>query len=151
MNSLSDMHENSEEMVKLIQQLAHTNGKLKSPINLNISEMKVVKLNPLQWFNYNVMPKKLKLTNTGHTVILSTKSHAERPYLCGGPFAGNYVFSQIHFHWGKTDMSGSEHYVDGGSMPMELHAVHYKSNYETQEAAFRENGGVVILVYLFQT
>lgn len=35
-------------------------------------------------------------------------------------------------------------------MPMELHAVHYKSTYETQEAAFRENGGVVILVYLFQ-
>lgn len=61
------MYENSEEMVRLIQQLAHTDGKLGSPINLNISEMKVVKLNPLQWFNYNVMPKKLKLTNTGHT------------------------------------------------------------------------------------
>jgi len=46
-------------------------------------------------------------------VILSTK-HTEQPYLCGGPFASNYVFSQIHFHWGKTDMNGSEHYVDGG-------------------------------------
>lgn len=47
-------------------------------------------------------------------VILSIKSYAEQPYLCGGPFVSNYVFSQIHFHWGKTDMNGSEHYVDGG-------------------------------------
>lgn len=35
-------------------------------------------------------------------------------------------------------------------MPMELHAVHYKSDYETQVAALRQNGGVTILVYLFQ-
>lgn len=33
---------------------------------------------------------------------------------------------------------------------MELHAVHYKSDYETQVAALRQNGGVTILVYLFQ-
>lgn len=36
------------------------------------------------------------------------------------------------------------------SMPMELHAVHYKSDYETQVAALHQNGGITILVYLFQ-
>lgn len=61
------MHENNEEMVRSIQQLAHTDGKLGSPINLNINEMKVVKLNSLLWYNYDIMPKKLKLTNTGDT------------------------------------------------------------------------------------
>lgn len=35
-------------------------------------------------------------------------------------------------------------------MPMELHAVHYKSGYDSQVAALRQNGGVTILVYLFQ-
>jgi len=36
------------------------------------------------------------------------------------------------------------------SLPMELHAVHYKSDYGTQIAALRQNDGVAILVYLFQ-
>lgn len=36
------------------------------------------------------------------------------------------------------------------SMPMELHAVHFKSDYETQEAALRRDDGVTILVYLFE-
>lgn len=35
-------------------------------------------------------------------------------------------------------------------MPMELHAVHYKSDYESQVAALRQNGGITILVYFFQ-
>ncbi|RLU20790.1 hypothetical protein DMN91_007404, partial [Ooceraea biroi] len=142
--------DHNEEMVRFIQQLVHTDAKLSSPINLNISRMKIVQLNPIKWFNYNVLPKKLKLTNTGYTVILSAKWNAERPYLCGGPYIDNYVFSQIHFHWGRTDMDGSEHYVDGGSMPMELHAVHFKSEYKTQEVALRNNDGVTILVYFFK-
>jgi len=63
----SHEHERKKETVRFIQQLAHTDGKLKSPIDLNISYMKVVNLNPIQWINYNVTPKKLKLTNTGYT------------------------------------------------------------------------------------
>jgi len=35
-------------------------------------------------------------------------------------------------------------------MPMELHAVHYNSNYRTQIAALRQHDGITILVYLFQ-
>jgi len=46
--------------------------------------------------------------------MLSTTWREEEPYLYGGPFVSSYVFSQLHFHWGKTDMDGSEHYVDGG-------------------------------------
>lgn len=33
---------------------------------------------------------------------------------------------------------------------MELHAVHFKRDYETQKAALRRDDGVTILVYLFQ-
>lgn len=35
-------------------------------------------------------------------------------------------------------------------MPMELHVVHFKSDYETQDAALRKDDGITILVYLFQ-
>lgn len=63
-----DPHEiRNEETVRFIQQLAYTDGKLRSPIDLNISYMNVVNLNPIEWYNYNVTPKKLKLTNTGYT------------------------------------------------------------------------------------
>jgi len=35
-------------------------------------------------------------------------------------------------------------------MPMELHAVHFKSDYQTQEAAIRKEDGITILVYFIQ-
>ncbi|XP_020299959.1 carbonic anhydrase 1-like [Pseudomyrmex gracilis] len=150
MSSSIDDNVNIEDTVRFINQLATSDGSLKSPINLNISDMKVVELNPVEWFNYDSTPKKLKLTNTGRTVLLSATWQAERPYLRGGPFVSSYKFSQIHFHWGKTDMNGSEHYVDGGSVPMEMHAVHFKSDYETHEAALRKDDGISILVYFLQ-
>ncbi|XP_070526396.1 carbonic anhydrase 1, partial [Cardiocondyla obscurior] len=145
-----DSHERNEETIRFIQHLAYTDGKLRSPIDLNISYMKCINLYPIQWCNYNVTPKKLKLTNTGYTVMLSTTWRDKQPHLCGGPFASSYIFSQLHFHWGKTDMDGSEHYVDGGSMPMELHAVHYNSDYGTQMSALRQNDGIAIVIYFFQ-
>lgn len=70
-DDIEDIEENlsaiDNKTVRFIQQLAKTDGKLESPIDLNISYMKVIKLNPVQWLNYNVMPRKIKLTNTGYT------------------------------------------------------------------------------------
>lgn len=34
------------------------------------------------------------------------------PFIQGGPFEENYIFSRVHFHWGQT-INGSEHTVDG--------------------------------------
>ncbi|XP_033215271.1 carbonic anhydrase 2-like [Belonocnema kinseyi] len=135
---------------RFIQKLVHEEGDLSSPIDLNISNMTVAELNPLLWCNYDIPPKKLKLTNTGHTVILSAKWQQERAYLTDGPFLSKFVFSQIHFHWGINDMEGSEHRFDGASSPMELHAVHFKSEYRSQELAVSETDGVAVLVYAFK-
>jgi hypothetical protein len=46
--------------------------------------------------------------------LISVAWQTKRPYICGGPFLDNYIFSQMHFHWGQTNMNGSEHYADGG-------------------------------------
>lgn len=83
-------------------------------------------------------------------VIISAKWHQERPFLRGGPFIGNYVFSQMHFHWGEDNREGSEHTVDGTRLPLEMHVVYFKSCYLTQEAALRKPDGVAILVYFYK-
>lgn len=83
-------------------------------------------------------------------VILSAKWHQERPFLSGGPFVGKYVFSQLHFHWGKNNMEGSEHTIDGAQQPLEMHVVHFRSRYLTQEAALKEDDGIAVLVYFFK-
>jgi len=36
-----------------------------------------------------------------------------------------FCLDSFHFHWGSTDFNGSEHRIDGGAYPLELHFVHY--------------------------
>lgn len=83
-------------------------------------------------------------------MIISAKWFEERPYIDGGPLKDKYVFSQIHFHWGVNDMEGSEHTTDGIKHSAELHVVMFKSSYLTQEAALKEEDGIVILVYFIR-
>lgn len=46
----------------------------------------------------------------------------------GGPLLGEeYVFWQIHMHWGSSNNWGAEHRLDGHAFPAELHIVHYKA------------------------
>ncbi|XP_047361000.1 carbonic anhydrase 2-like [Vespa velutina] len=101
------------ENAKFIQGLGIIEGELPSPIDLDISKMTPINLAPLQWIYYDVAPRKLKITNTGQTAVLGAKWLMEKPYITGGPLNGNYVFSQMHFHWGETEMYGSEHRADG--------------------------------------
>lgn len=54
------------------------------------------------------------------TVLLGAKWRTERPYLEGGPFLEKHIFSQIHFHWGKNMMEGSDHSVDNRKYPGEM-------------------------------
>ena len=37
----------------------------------------------------------------------------------------SFCLDSLHFHWGSSDLYGSEHTVDGGSFPLEAHFVHY--------------------------
>ncbi|CAG9764272.1 unnamed protein product [Ceutorhynchus assimilis] len=122
-----------------------------SPIDINISKMIRVDIAPeLTWMNFESIPRKMKITNNGHTVIMSGKWGQERPYISNGVLNGKYVFSQVHLHWGQTDLEGSEHTIDGGHYPGEMHVVLFKSCYLTQESALKEKDGIAILVYFLQ-
>ncbi|XP_076395114.1 carbonic anhydrase 2 [Megachile rotundata] len=112
--------------------------------------MNIIELNLLEWTGFDIAPRKLKMSNTGYTVILSAKWQNGAPYISGGPLAGKYMFAQVHFHWGENEMEGSEHSVDDARMPMELHAVHFKDEYSNLDAALRRPDGVTVAVYFFK-
>ncbi|XP_023247107.1 carbonic anhydrase 2-like [Copidosoma floridanum] len=145
-----DVLDENSNRAKFVFKLGNKEGHLEAPIDLNISTMIGIELKPLLWYNYDIGPKKIKLTNTGSTVILSAKWKNEHPYLIDGPLLGKYVFSQLHFHWGKNEMVGSEHYLDGCCMPMEVHAVHYNADYLSHNEALQHDDGITILVYMFR-
>ena len=42
---------------------------------------------------------------------------------------GRYQFAGLHFHWGSESNEGSEHTVEGKAYPLELHLVHFNSEY----------------------
>ncbi|CAH0559003.1 unnamed protein product [Brassicogethes aeneus] len=172
-----------------VRRLANTESIPLSPIDINIVSTVQIETPNLEWVNFDVQPRKMKITNSGHTgnnpclnknvckinptkndlkyrvynarhivvliyskflVLVSAKWEGERPYIAGGPLRDNYVFSQLHFHWGTNDMEGSEHTTDGMKHPAELHVVTYKSCYSTQEAALKHVDGIVILVYFIR-
>ncbi|KAG8263779.1 hypothetical protein J6590_024006 [Homalodisca vitripennis] len=139
-----------EEGKVLIRRLAQTDGTLISPIDLTLDITTPLSLEKLRWLNFDLEPTKLKVTNTGETAIVSGKWNQIRPYLNRGPLDANYVFSQLHFHWGKDEHEGSEHTAGGIKYPLEMHVVFYKTGYLTQPAALKHDDGIVTVVYLIK-
>ncbi|XP_021208935.1 carbonic anhydrase 1 isoform X1 [Bombyx mori] len=125
-------------------------GHLPTPINVSITGSIPYTCPELKWYNFDVFPHKVKLSNTGYTVLIGAKWKAERPYLEGGPFQDKHIFSQIHFHWGADMMEGSDHTVDDRRYPGEMQVTFFRSEYMTQEEALRHPDGVVMICYLIK-
>eukprot|EP01084_Bolivina_argentea_P016646 31127_1 len=51
------------------------------------------------------------------------------------PVNEKYCFDSMHFHWGKTSESGSEHTINGKHFPLELHLVHFSCDYYKSSVA----------------
>ena len=43
-----------------------------------------------------------------------------RAYFTGGGYSGKYLASRLHFHWGPSDESGSDHSFKGKFYPAEV-------------------------------
>ncbi|XP_045766038.1 carbonic anhydrase 2-like [Maniola jurtina] len=125
-------------------------GNLPSPIDVSITGAVKYTCPDLVWYNFDIYPHKIKLTNTGYTVLFGAKWRTERPYLEGGPFLDKHVFSQAHFHWGANMMEGSEHTVDQRRYPGEMQAIFFRSEYLTQEEALHHPDGVVVICYIIR-
>ncbi|CAG9137569.1 unnamed protein product [Plutella xylostella] len=125
-------------------------GHLPTPIDVSITGSMRYTCPPLVWYNFDVYPQKIKITNTGYTVLIGAKWKTERPYLEGGPLLDKHVLSQIHFHWGATMMEGSDHSVDQEMHPAEMQVTFFRSEYLTQEEALKHHDGVVMVCYLIK-
>lgn len=74
---------------------------------------------------------------------------SELATVSGGPLSGNYVFSQLHFHWGANDSVGSEDLINNQSFPMELHMVFFKLDYGDMLTAVRFKDGLCVLAVFY--
>lgn len=90
------------------------------------------------------------LLNNGHTVLFSPKVDDNTSTASQGPVSNQYKLAQFHFHWGKDDSYGSEHTVDGGHYPGELHLVHWNTELfnSAKEALTSSNGLMVFGIFL---
>ncbi|KAK6730036.1 hypothetical protein RB195_006849 [Necator americanus] len=119
-------------------------GKRQSPVNLDLSKVVVTHERPLEFHHYDIEDH-IEVTNNGHTeVVQGFQSWTERPYISGGGLHGIYYLQQFHFHWGTSDLTGSEHTLDLLHYPMEVHFVHILEGYNQTRTVGVPDAVVVI-------
>lgn len=124
-------------------------GKQQSPINIDDSEVKINKnLRDIKFVNYDKALNNPTLVNNGHSVKLDIEDDSNVPNIQAGGLKSEYMFQQLHFHWGSEDSKGSEHTLNNKVYPMEMHLVHYNSDYEKDEVYKHEDGLAVLAVFI---
>ncbi|XP_020137469.1 carbonic anhydrase 6 [Microcebus murinus] len=119
-------------------------GQKQSPINL---QRKNVRYNPslgaLNLTGYGAQVGKFSMTNNGHTVQITLPPTMQVTTMDGT----RYIAQQMHFHWGgaSSEMSGSEHTIDGVRHVVEIHVVHYNSKYRNYDIAKDAPDGLAVL------
>ncbi|KAG8035753.1 hypothetical protein G9C98_001409 [Cotesia typhae] len=126
-------------------------GSNQSPVNLDFKKFReVVDPQKLQFHHYDNVPKKMIIVNNGHTLELRGQwPDNEIPFISGGPLQSQYIFHQLHFHWGINNQEGSEHTIHGKSFPLEMHLVHYKKDYDSFNNALNHTDGISVIGVFF--
>jgi len=125
-----------------------TTGTFQSPINIESQNTTEIEEKPFIFHGYDVTPKNAEISNNGHTVGITFEN--QRISLSGGGLPGGYTYHSLHFHWGQKNIvsKGSEHLIDGNAYPLELHLVHFKSEYGGIDRTKRD--GLAVLGIFFQ-
>lgn len=106
---------NKKEMIcKRMIEANLSNGFTSFPIDISLlNARKIEEVKCLEWNDYEKVPRKVKITNTGEKLVLSTKWFGERPSIFGGLLRDNYVLATVNFHWGETPDQGSNNTIEG--------------------------------------
>ncbi|XP_064603159.1 carbonic anhydrase 2-like isoform X2 [Liolophura sinensis] len=126
----------------------HCGGMRQSPIDINTDHVLYNEnLGDLKLLNYDTsLSTPPTLINNGHTVQVNIQGDY---FLQGGGLPSRYRVAQFHFHWGDADKRGSEHLVNGKAFPMEMHIVHYSTEYSNVSDALNRPNGLAVLAVLF--
>nr|CAD7441475.1 unnamed protein product [Timema bartmani] len=124
-------------------------GKYQSPIDIEEHLVSQVRLPPLNFQGFKSKSVSSTLTNNGHTVVLQLNT-SDEAILSGGPLKGNYIFAQLHFHWGANDSIGSEDTINNHTFPLELHLVFFKQDYVSFNHALDFKDGLTVLAVFFE-
>lgn len=133
----SDIHwgyEGSHGVDEWAHDFPQCDGKKQSPIDLDSKTALPANFKPLFMGNYDTAEKPMKLTNNGHTVLLSLSSDLSEyriPYVKDGGLTSTFNLAQLHFHWGSDSSQGSEHTLESEKFAAEIHFVHYNTKYGT--------------------
>ncbi|XP_011201657.2 carbonic anhydrase 7 [Bactrocera dorsalis] len=132
------------------EQFSTCSGKHQSPINIDSVNVIRRTYPPLIAEHFGSQPISAEILNNGHTVVVRLEYAEERPTVWGGPLVGEFVFEQLHFHWGDNDTFGSEDRINNVSFPAELHMVFRNIKYPTFEEAAAKSNGVAVLAYFYK-
>ncbi|XP_029302681.1 carbonic anhydrase 4b [Cottoperca gobio] len=125
----------------------HCNGRSQSPVNIVTRRLLPdERLNSFQFIGYQEAFHG-RLINNGHSVQLDLPSSIR---IKGGNLSAQYKAVQLHLHWGKDGVLGSEHTIDGEQFPMEMHIVHIKDEYNSLAEAGGDRAGVAVLGFFFE-
>nr|BAU71500.1 putative two domain conserved membrane-associated carbonic anhydrase [Phreagena okutanii] len=126
--------------------------KRQSPINIPW-ELEYSNYSPFEFTGYDDMQAYgLRVENNGHTAQINIDpSSIGHTKVSGGGLAGTYIAIQLHFHWGRNDLEGSEHTFRGHHHALELHVVHFKESYGTVSEAVKHDDGLAVLGFFFTT
>lgn len=103
-------------------------GHSQSPVHLHDEQVKIIK-KPLKIDGLDLKPEAITVINNGHGAGMKFEFPKSEVYFYGGPLKQPYILINIHWHWGKTNVRGSEHALHGKLYSAEVHFVSYNSKY----------------------
>lgn len=94
-------------------------GEKQTPIDIKSADTTYKDLGRLTLTKYDEKPNvNFTASNNGHTFTISFPEDVYK--VSGGGLTGVYTTVQFHLHWGSTNMTGSEHYLDGKQYAAEV-------------------------------
>ena len=121
-----------------------------SPININTCRTKPRIASRLFLKNFDATPSSFNLSNTGKDVMAwMTWEGQSPPTVSGAGLPGTFSPFAIDMHWGVNDSIGSEHTVNGGRYPLELHIQCSNVKYDNLQEALANVDGIAVVGVFF--
>ncbi|BFZ18529.1 hypothetical protein BsWGS_21568 [Bradybaena similaris] len=122
---------------------------LQSPIDLSGYSVRPQRINPMYIRCADgAQTTPVRIKNDGASV--SVKPTTSNVIIDGGSLPGQFVVTNVHFHWSNNDMTGSEHKLAGRYYPMEMHVVTFNRKYRNMQEASGADDGIHVIAVLYE-